>query len=140
THAALALSSGNQRAARDDAAAACVLCRQSSCTFGRAPDPRGTTSKSEAHAIIHTGWDGAARRSSSGSPSPLRSPAACLCAIWHAPKLIAGIQRAPELSWRREAPLLKNRYLRQQRDVRTTTISDRKINQINTVALFPIAD
>jgi hypothetical protein len=28
-------------------------------------------------AIIQSGWDGADRRSSSGSPSPLRSPAAC---------------------------------------------------------------
>ena len=28
--------------------------------------------------IIQSGWDGAVRRSSSGSPSPLRSPAACL--------------------------------------------------------------
>ena len=28
-----------------------------------------------------SGWDGADRRSSSGPPSPLRSPAACLCAL-----------------------------------------------------------
>jgi len=32
--------------------------------------------------IIQSGWDGADRRSSSGSPSPLRSPAAC--PGWHA--------------------------------------------------------
>jgi hypothetical protein len=31
--------------------------------------------------IIQSGWDDAAHRSSSGSPSPLRSPAACLCAL-----------------------------------------------------------
>src|SRR5439155_18148573 len=32
--------------------------------------------------IIGRGWDGADRRSSTGSPSPLRSPAACRG--WHA--------------------------------------------------------
>jgi hypothetical protein len=47
----------------------------------------------------HSGWDGADRRSSSGSPSPLRSPAACPLRALRAARIsIAGLQRAPELS------------------------------------------
>jgi hypothetical protein len=40
--------------------------------------------------IIWSGWDGAARRSSWGSPSPLRSPAAYHCALRHARTKMAG--------------------------------------------------
>jgi hypothetical protein len=39
------------------------------------------TQRARPHEIIHSGWDGAARRSSSGSLSPLRSPAACRRAV-----------------------------------------------------------
>ena len=45
---------------------------------GQKPDP--SIAQSLRGLIIQSGWDGAARRSSSGSPSPLRSPAAFLCA------------------------------------------------------------
>jgi hypothetical protein len=54
---------------------------------------------SSRHARIQSGWDDAAYRSSSGSPSPLRSPDACSPrALRHARIPTAGTQRAPELS------------------------------------------
>jgi hypothetical protein len=37
---------------------------------------------SSPRVIIQSGWDGADRRSSSGPPSPLRSPAACLLRVY----------------------------------------------------------
>ena len=43
------------------------------------PDP--SFAQSLRGLIIQSGCDGAERRSSTGSPSPLRSPAACRCAV-----------------------------------------------------------
>ena len=48
-------------------------------SLGQKADP--SFAQSLRRLIIPSGWDGADRRSSSGSPSPLRSPAACRCAV-----------------------------------------------------------
>jgi hypothetical protein len=53
--------------------------------------------QASASAVAFSGWDGADRRSSSGSPLPLRSPLS-LRALRHARITMAGTHRAPELA------------------------------------------